>query len=193
MKRLNNMKKFMSLLFATTKGDLNVFKIKGKSKNKLSNSFIFIILSILMMFISYTYASLIGDPLNKVGLTYIMLTLFSLAIVILNIMETVYKSQGIIFDAKDNNLLFSLPIHKSKILTVRLLKLIVFDYIFEILFLVPCLFKYVLYVYPGIGFYLISILFLMLLPLIPMVIGCIIGYLIKAFSSIFRNKKSVQT
>lgn len=187
------MKKFISLFKASSKGELNVFKFKGDNKSNIYKMMMFIFLSLVMMFVSYTYADMLALPLHKVGLTYVTLTLFALAIVFLTLIETIYKSSGFLFDAKDNNLLFSMPIKKSSILTIRIIKLLLFNYIFIILFFIPCLFKYAMLEYPGLTFYLLSVLFIIVLPLIPLVFGSVIGYVIKIASSKFKNKKLVQT
>ena len=47
-----------------------------------------------------------------------MISIFIILVTILTFMEGIYKSQGILFDAKDNDLLFSLPIKKSQILKI---------------------------------------------------------------------------
>lgn len=185
------MKKFFSLLKATTKGDLNIFKVK--TTNKKSGFLILLLLSFCLMVSSYYYAEIIATPLKEVNLTFVMLTIFSLFIVAFTIMEGIYKAQGIIFDAKDNNLLFSMPIKRSDILFIRIIKVLLFDYIFIILFFVPCIIKYAILETPDISFYFVSLLFMLLLPLIPMVIASIIGYFIKLLSTKFKKKKSVQT
>ncbi len=184
------MKKFWSLFKASTKGELNIFKVKSFGKFNT----IFLVWLVSMLFFScYTYAEVLAEPLHKVGLTYVSITMFALVIVLITITEVIYKSQGILFDARDDDLLFSMPIKKSYILITRFIKMLVFTYLVEGIVLIPCLVKYVLLVKPDIIFYLLSILFFFLLPLIPLVIGCILGYIIKALAVKFKSKKFVQT
>ena len=90
-------------------------------------------------------------------------------------------------------MLFALPIEKSKILFVRIFKLLSFQFLYNALFMIPAYIVYIYYEHPGISFYLISILMTFLLPIIPTVISSIIGYIVKAVSVKFKAKKIVQT
>ena len=60
--------------------------------------------------------------------------------------------------SKDDDLLFSLPIKKSQILFVRILKLLVFQFMYNLMFLLPAFVLYIYFENPGISFYLLSIL-----------------------------------
>lgn len=184
------MKKFISLFKATTKGDMNIFRLKAFGKN---NNMLIIIFSILMMIVAYSYANIFAEPLHEIGLTFVVLTIFSASVVFLNLIEGIYKAQGIIFDAKDNNLLFSMPIKKSYILTTRISKVLLFNYIFEALIMIPCVIRYVTLENTNFAFYPTTIIFLIVLPLIPLVISFIIGYLIKIISLRFKKQNLVQT
>lgn len=184
------MKKFLSLMKASSKGQLNLFKIK--SLGKFNTAFIGL-LFVCVLFTAYSYAEIIMNPLHEVNLAYIGISLFSFAIVIALVVEGIYKAQGIIFEAKDNDLLFSMPIKKSYILTSRILKMLIFTYLWDFVFLGPCLLKYVMLVDPPVSFYLLSLLYFLLLPLIPLVIALIVGYVIKTISISFKRKRLVQT
>lgn len=191
------MKKFISILKATMSGDMNVFKYNfrkdGKKDNKIKSLVGPMFLAIVIFAIFYQYAMMIGGPLKEVGLTYVMLTLFVIFSVILTLIEGIYKSQGILFDAKDNDLLFSLPIKKSQVLSSRIIKLISFQYIFNFLFTAPAYVVYAVLENPEPIYYILAIIMFILVPIIPTIIACIIGYIIKAFSSVVKNKKAIQT
>lgn len=188
------MKKLIRLLKAAMSQDMDMFKYKTKASDSRTKQIIFpIILSLIVMFAVGVYAVMFASEFSKVNLTYIMLTLFIILTTILTLVEGIYKSQGILFDAKDNDLLFSLPIEKSKILFVRIFKLLSFQFLYNALFMIPAYIVYIYYEHPGISFYLISILMTFLLPIIPTVISSIIGYIVKAVSVKFKAKKIVQT
>ncbi len=188
------MKKLIRLLKAAMSQDMDMFKYKTKASDSKAKQIIFpIILSLIVMFAVGVYAVMFASEFSKVNLTYIMLTLFIILTTILTLVEGIYKSQGILFDAKDNDLLFALPIEKSKILFVRIFKLLSFQFLYNALFMIPAYIVYIYYEHPGISFYLISILMTFLLPIIPTVISSIIGYIIKAVSVKFKAKKIVQT
>lgn len=188
------MKKFLSLLKAALSQDMNIFRYKtnrdsSKLKKVLFPIFLFLVVAVAIG----TYAYMLAEPLHKLNLTYVMLTMFLALVTILTFISGIYKSQGILFETKDNDLLFSLPIKKSYILSVRILKLIIFQYIYNLMFLLPAYAVYIYFENPSISFYLLSILMTLLIPLIPTVISSIIGYLVKMISSKFKSKKIMQT
>lgn len=186
--------KLMSLLKAVLSQDMNMFKY---SSGKNASTFKKIILPMLLFIIVSTsigcYAYFIADLLAPLHLTNIMLSIFLAVVTILTFIEGIYKSQGILFEAKDNDMLFSLPIKKGTILFVRIFKLILFEYIYNLMFVLPAFVVYAYFEHPSINFYLISFIITILIPIIPTIASCIIGYIVKMLSSKFRSKKVMQT
>ena len=185
--------KTISLLKAVLTEDMNMFKYKTTSKKKIHKILmpVFLFLLVATAIGSYTY--MIGKALHQVNLTYVMLTMFILLVTILTFTAGIYKSQGILFDTKDNDLLFSLPIKKSKILLIRILKLLIFQYIYNLMFLLPAFVIYIYFEKPSIDFYLISLLMTFLIPIIPTIASSILGYITKMISSKSDKKRLVQT
>lgn len=185
--------KTISLLKAVFSEDMKLFKVSYKKNSKISKIILPIVLFLLISFSIGTYAFMMADSLYKFNLTYVMISLFIMAVSIISFVEGIYKSQGILFNSKDDDLLFSLPIKKSLILFVRILKLNVFQYLFNLMFILPAFVIYIYYENPGISFYLLSILMSILIPIIPTIASSIIGYIIKILSSKFKAKKLVET
>lgn len=186
--------KTFSLLKAALSQDMNLFKYSAKrNSSKLTKILFPIIIFIIVCFSIGTYAYMIGKKLAPFNLTYIMVSMFIMVVTVMTFIEGIYKSQGILFDSKDNDLLFSLPIKKSQILFVRIFKLLLFQYIYNLMFLLPAFIIFIYFEKPGISFYLISLLMTLLIPIIPTIISSFIGYIIKLLSSKFKSKKIVQT
>lgn len=188
------MKKTLSLLRAVLSQDMNMFKYGAKANSSKLKKIIFpVVLFIIVCLSIGAYAYMIAGALSKVHLTYIMLTMFIFIVSILAFMQGIYKSQGILFEARDNDLLFSLPISRSKILFVRIFKLLLFQYIYNLMFLLPAFVIYIYFERPGVIFYIVSLIMTFLVPMIPIIISSILGYLVKLFSSKSRFKKIIQT
>ena len=128
------MKKLVSLLKATMSQDMNLFKIRTKNESKTRKMVLPIFLFLVVMFSIGSYAAMLAEQLAPMNLTYIILTMFIMLTSLLTLIEGIYKSQGILFEAKDNDLLFSLPISKSKIFFARVFKLITFQFLYNSLF-----------------------------------------------------------
>lgn len=188
------MKKLISLLKAVLSQDMSLFKYKTKNNTSKLRKILFPVFLFGIVSVSIgAYAYMLAEPLHKLQLTYVMLSMFFALVTILTFMSGIYKSQGILFDAKDNDLLFSLPIKKSSLLFLRIFKLILFQYIYNLIFLLPAFIVYIHFEHPELSFYLISLLMTFLLPLIPTVVSSLIGYIVKIVSSKFKSKKIIQT
>ena len=119
--------KTISLLKAILSENMNLFNYQTKKNSKkITKVLIPIFLFIIVCFSVGIYAFALGELLHKVNLTYIMLSIFIASVSMLAFIEGIYKSQGILFEAKDNDLLLSLPIKKSTILFSRIFKLLIF-------------------------------------------------------------------
>lgn len=190
------MNKFKSLVKASFTGELNFFNVKatnGEKNSVLKSGILFFFLFAMLLFVAFQYGFMIAKPLHEVGLTYVMLTLFGLISVVLVFMEGIYKSQGILFEAKDNDLLFAMPIPRKTILGTRFLKLIYFEYVFNFIIMIPAFAVYAILETPSISFYLISLVMFVLLPIIPTILASIIGCGIKTISAFSKNKAKIQT
>ena len=186
------MKKLLSLLKATMSQDMSLFRIKARNESRARKIVLPIVLALLVMFSVGSYVAILAEELAPSHLTYIVLTIFIMVTSLLTIIEGVYKSQGILFEARDNELLFSLPITQSKIFFIRIFKLITFQFLYNSLFMLPAIIVYAIYEKTNVSFYLISTVMLVLLPIIPTILGCIFGYIIKGLSAKFKARNIMQ-
>lgn len=186
------MKKLLSLLKATMSQDMSLFRIKARNESRARKIVLPIVLALLVMFSVGSYVAILAEKLAPSHLTYIVLTIFIMVTSLLTIIEGVYKSQGILFEARDNELLFSLPITQSKIFFIRIFKLITFQFLYNSLFMLPAIIVYAMYEKTNVSFYLISTVMLVLLPIIPTILGCIFGYIIKGLSAKFKARNIMQ-
>lgn len=186
------MKKLLSLLKATMSQDMSLFRIKARNESRARKIVLPIVLALLVMFSVGSYVAILAEELAPSHLTYIVLTIFIMVTSLLTIIEGVYKSQGILFEARDNELLFSLPITQSKIFFIRIFKLITFQFLYNSLFMLPAIIVYAIYEKTNVSFYLISTVMLVLLPIIPTILGCIFGDIIKGLSAKFKARNIMQ-
>lgn len=186
--------KTLSLLKAVLSQDMHMFKYTAKrNSSKLTKTLFPIVLFGIVCIAIGTYAYMIAEPLAPYHLTYVMLSMFIISVTVITFMEGIYKSQGILFDAKDNDLLFALPIKKSQILFIRIFKLLLFQFIYNLMFLLPAFIVFIYFEHPSISFYFLSLLMSIFVPIIPTVISSVLGYIIKLTSSKFKAKKIMQT
>lgn len=185
------MKKLLSLIKTIMAQDMNIFVVK-KNQSKFSKKILPIALYFLIFIVFISYADEIIKVLAPIHLEYILLSLFIFLTFILTVMEGIYKASGLLFKCKDDDLLLSLPIKKSTILFIRILKFYIFELLYNSMFLVPAIVVYAYYLHPTLIYYLISIIFVLLLPIIPIIISVIIGIITTYISSRFKAKNIIQ-
>ena len=188
------MKKLLSLIRACMTSDMNLFKIKQKNATGIKKLFLPLFLSLAFMFAIWSNAHLIFEQLAPMHLQYVVLSLFVFGTSIMTIVEGVYKSGSLLFNCKDDQLLLSLPIKRSTVVFVRIFKFYVFELLFNSLFMIPLILAYLRWAESiNWTFFLTSFVMILLLPIIPIVISCIIGAIISSLSSRFKFKNFVQT
>ncbi len=186
------MKKLFSLIKASMSEGMNLFKINKNKKSKKNKAALPIILTIILMFAMYSYSEGLMGLLAPMNLGYIVLTIFVMAISMLTLIEGIYKSGNLLFNCKDDNLLLSLPIKRSTVLFIRVFKFYIFELIYNSVFLLPCIINYAVHIRPTASYYIVSIFGLLLLPVVPILISCIIGTFITSVASRFKGKNIVQ-
>ncbi len=187
------MTKFFSLLKVMMSQDMNIFKIKSNANDSsIKKAILPLLLAALILFSIGTMYYGLAFELANINMTHVILS-FAIAIPsLLALVEGIYKSQGILFEAKDSELLFSLPISKKAILLGRITKLYAFQLLYSLLFVLPGIAVYAMFEKTTAYFYIITTLVVLLFPIIPTSIGAILGFWIKKISVKFKSSKYVQ-
>ena len=186
------MKKILSLIKASMTEGMNVIKMSGKKKNK-SNIILPLILTLYLMFAIGSGTGVIFDILSKDGKTHLLLVILAFSVSLLTFIEGVYKAGPLLFNCKDDDLLLSLPLTKGTIIFIRILKFYIFELLYNSLFLLPIMISYIPSGNVSVSYYVTSIIMLLLLPVIPIVLSCLIGMIMSSVSSRFKHKNIVQT
>ena len=186
------MKKMISLIRACMTQNMSLFVIKQKRDSKISKTILPVFLACLILFYNWSFSNMFMEEFKKTNSEYMVLTIYIMITFILTLIEGVYKASGLLFDCKDDNLLLSLPIKRSTVLFIRIFKFYVFELLYNTLFLLPAIIVYACNVNVGIPFYISSLAALLLLPIVPIIISCIIGGIISFSSSKFKSKNIVQ-
>ena len=187
------MKRFFSLIRATMTDGMNIFKISAKKKNVFTTTLLPIFLSLVIMGLMYEYSEMMMEKLIVINMGFVVLTLFVLVTTIMTLIEGIYKSGNLLFNCKDDNLLLSLPIRKNTVLFIRIFKFYIFELMYNSIFLLPAMICYAIHINPNYTYYIVSIIALLIFPIIPILISCIIGSIISYVASKFKGKNIAQT
>ena len=184
------MSKLSSLLKATMSEGLQIFNYRGKTeRSRRMMPFLLAVLIGLMMLFS---ACAVTAELKEDGTESAILSLYVLVTAAVIIMEGVYKSGDLLFRPRDNDTLLAMPIKKSTIVSARIIKFYTFEMLYCLIFLLPAIIAYAINVNVGVSYYLVAITMLLLVPVIPIAISCIVGLLSSAISARFKRRTFMQ-
>ena len=126
------MSKLVSLLKATMSGGLDIFRYRGKTeKSRRMMPFLLATLIGVMMLFS---SSVLVTVLKEDGAETTILALYTIVTSIIIVTEGVYKSGDLLFKPRDNDMLLAMPIKKSTIVAMRIIKLYVFELLYCLIF-----------------------------------------------------------
>ena len=180
------MNKLVSLLKASMAGGVQLFNYRGKTER--SRRLMPIILGLLIGALMLFSALAMTVELNADNNATAILSLYTLVTTIIIVMEGSYKAIDLLFKPRDNDMLLAMPIKRSTIVFTRMIKFYLFEMVYCLIFLLPAVIAYAVNVPVGPSFYLVAITMIILVPVIPIAISCLIGLVIASISGKFKHK-----
>lgn len=179
--------KISSLVRASMTEGMDVFNMKKGGK------WTKIILSAVILLAFFGWSVSIIFLLRATNSEIAILPMFVAITSLLTLIEGVYKSGGLLFNCRDDDMLLALPIKRWQIVALRIFKFYIFEMAFNSLFILPAILAYGIFANPGLWFWPVSLMMILMLPIIPVTLSCVIGALISALSSRFKKNKLMQT
>ena len=190
MKKLLKLTKINLLTFFDIHKVIN--PVSKKEKKKAIWMLLLYILSFgLLAFTFFSASRFMLSGLILMEIPHILLVLFMAASSILSVMSSVSKVNKTIFNSDDYNILLSLPIKKSTIISSKIILLYISNLVFTLLLMFPAYLAYILKVDVALSFHFYYLITLFLIPVVPTVIGSIIGSLLSSITSRFKYKNFV--
>ena len=126
--------------------------------------------------------------LIPIGLDYLYFAVIAIMAFGMSVTYTIFMCRSLFFEAKDNQLLLSMPIKPSHILGSRLLVLAILDLASSLIFLLPAAGVYVYFKAPPVTFYAYFIIGVLALQLLSITLSSLLGYLVSTISTHVKNK-----
>lgn len=172
----------------------SMFKMMFKSKNKsgvAKNIAIPIfLLGIIFVGMLFNYMGVLENlkEMNMPELIFFQAGLFTFTFVVL---MTSSATSGYIYNCKDYEMLSVLPLKTSQIVISKLVSVFIFGYIFAFAFFVPAIIVYFIAVPFNLVILLTSIIGYIFVPIVPTIVGILVGYIISLISSHTKFKNIV--
>ena len=166
---------------------------KSKSKGAAVCGIVIYIALILgcmgSMFGSVAYS--MCAQLCAVGLDWMYMAMMAMMSLAIGIFGSVFNTYASLYQAKDNDLMLSLPIPVRAILFARLSGVYVMGAMFAVTAMIPGIIVYGIVAHPGVWPVMSSIIVLVLLTFVILVLSCILGWVVGKIGNKTRNKSFV--
>ncbi len=139
----------------------------------------------------YFMADFLCKPLITANLGWFYFTLMSFMGIIAGTIGSAFTTYASLYKAKDNDLLFSLPIPEGKILFSRLIGVYTIGLLYELVVMVPTLAVWFINAELNTLGYLFSTVITLVLSLFILTLACVLGWVVALISSKLRHKNIV--
>ena len=163
--------------------------VRGKHKVRT------ILFGLLMVYVLVVFVAMsallfggLWSPLSQAGLSWLYYALAGLSVAAMNVLLGMFLAQSQLFEARDNELLLSMPIPPKNILMSRMLLLLGMGYVTELVILAPAAVMAWLSSPPSAQGVILYLLCLLLLPFLPLALSCLLGWGLAALSGRMRHK-----
>lgn len=154
-------------------------KSSGSSVGKIvlmTLLFGYVVVVFSMMF-GMLFSSLV-EPLQLMQIEWLYFAIMGIMIIMLCFIGSVFIVQHEIYEAKDNNILLSMPIKNRDILLSRVFVVLILNYVYEILIAGPAMFIYITKVGMSSIQIFAFILVVLTLPLFVLAVSCLFSWLL---------------
>ena len=182
-----------SLIILRLKGMF--LKQTNSSKNKKSSIGRVLLFVFLFAYVGVVFIGMFGvlfstliEPLHSLNIDWLYFAIMALMIVMLCFVGSVFITYHEIYEAKDNELLMSMPIRNRDILLSRIFTILLLNYIYELLVAVPAFYVYITTLGMTILHVLLFLLVILTLPLFVLALSCLFGWILAHILVHIRNR-----
>ena len=167
----------------------------GKKPSKLGSIGIAVLLIYVIVVFIGMFAALfmsIAEPYHAQGIGWLYFAMAGIMAAAFCLMGSVFTAQTQLYNARDNEMLLAMPIPSAAILGSRMIMLLLLNYFYEALVVIPALAMWIAAGLPvtvsgavctAVGF--------IILPLLPLTLSCLLGGIIAAITARMRNKNII--
>ncbi len=184
------LKKQMLEIFAWIYRNQKTGKHRDK-KGVIGFSVLYLCLLGYLGVVFYFMADMLCGPMVSIGFGWLYIALAGLLSVTLGVLGSVFSTYATLYQAKDNDLLLSMPVTVNQVLYVRLVGVYLMGLMYGLPVMLPSLIVYFRYV----QLHLLPLLFCILIPVVlsffVLSLSCILGWVVALVSSRLKNQKII--
>ena len=159
-----------------------------------------ILVTVLMVYCSAVFFGMfgmlfysLGSVLSGTDLKWFYFSLAAMISFVLCFIGSVFATQTQIYDAKDNELLLSMPVPIRFILASRMVALLVINFVYEAIVILPAVVVWAILGEYTLGAAIGTLILALLIPFLSLGLSCIVGWLIALVTSKLKRKNLFTT
>jgi ABC-2 type transport system permease protein len=173
-----------------------VYRDKKSGKNRSGAGIIAYALLYLMIFgclggVFYFAANILCEPLVSAGLGWLYFAVMGLIALFMGVFGSVFNTYASLYNAKDNDLLLSMPIPAAKILLIRLSGVYAMGLMYELIVMIPALIVW----FTAAGINIASVICTLLIPLVlsvlVLVLSAVLGWVVALVAGKLKRKNII--
>lgn len=139
----------------------------------------------------YNLSNLLAEVFVPMGYGWVYMAMMGITGVTLGVFGSVFSTYSTLYQAKDNDLLLSMPVPVKIVLFARLSGVYVMGLVYELLVMVPAVIVYFRYA----SLSVLTVIFCLLIPfvlsLFVLTLSCVLGWIVAIISSRLKNQKII--
>ena len=167
---------------------------KNKARSRASTALMFVLFAFLMIVVMgavFGSMAFAVNPLIALGYGWLYYAITGLIAVLFGVFGSVFSTYSGLYLAKDNDLLFSMPIPVSAIITSRLLGVYLMGLMYSAVVIIPAVVVR-FFIYGADAAQIAgAVLYTALISLFVLALSCIFGYLVARISLKLKNKSFI--
>lgn len=164
---------------------------KRDAKGIAMYSLMYAVIFGVLGYMFFQMSLLLCEPLSTAGYGWLYFAIVSLVAVFLGVFGSVFNTFASLYQAKDNDMLLSMPIPPSRILIMRLSGVYLMGLMYELMAMIPALIVWFMYGSVSLAGIIFSILLPFVLSLFILTLSCVLGWVVAAVSSRVKNKSFI--
>lgn len=166
----------------------------GKARSRVSSGVYIALFAVLMigviggmfLFLSSSLSSLV-----EMGLGWMYFTIMGIIAIVFGVFGSVFNTFSSLYQAKDNDLLLSLPIPVSHILAVRLLGVYLMGLMYSGIVIIPAFLNYCKIVPLNAAKIAGAVIYLLSISIFVLILSCILGWVVAKINRKLKNKSFI--
>ncbi len=170
-----------------------VYQNKRSGKNRSAKGIVGYVLLYVLIFgfigaVFYFVAGMLCEPLVSVGLGWFYFVIMGLIALFFGVFGSVFNTYASLYNAKDNDLLLSMPILSGKILLVRLSGVYAMGLMYELIVMIPALIVRFLTARTSAAGAICTLLIPLELSILVLVLSAVLGWVVALIGGKMKHK-----